>query len=132
MSLLAALYQLGVLATLFHWQQPAILAVLVLLTLVGSLGQSITGYLYKIVPFLIWHKRYGPLVGRQKVPLMRDIIHQRWAMLSLWLINVGLIGTALFALLYMGLAVTSCCRHNGRRVGISSNQHCWRTAGIMG
>ena len=84
--------------TLFHWQQPAILAILVLLTFVGWLGQSTIGYLYKIVPFLIWHKRYGPLVGQQKVPLMRDIIHQRWAMLSFWLINVGLLGAALSAL----------------------------------
>lgn len=95
----ALVVPLGVLAALLHWQQPALLAVLVLLTLVGWTGQSITGYLYKIVPFLIWHKRYGPLVGRQKVPLMRDMIHQRWAMFSFWFINVGLIGTALAALL---------------------------------
>lgn len=95
----ALIVPLGVLVPLFHLQQPEILAVLLLLTLVGWLGQSTTGYLYKIVPFLIWHKRYGPLVGRQKVPLMRDMIHQRWATLSLWLINVGLIGTSLLALL---------------------------------
>ncbi len=94
----ALVVPLGVLVTLFHWQQPALLAILVLLTFVGWLGQSTIGYLYKIVPFLIWHKRYGPLVGRQKVPLMRDMIHQRWAMLSFWLINVGLLGTALSAL----------------------------------
>ncbi|MEO8971168.1 MAG: hypothetical protein ABI406_06150 [Ktedonobacteraceae bacterium] len=94
----ALIVPLGVLVALFHWQQPAILAVLVLLALVGWLGQSTIGYLYKIVPFLIWNKRYGPLVGRQKVPLMRDMIHQRWATLSLWFINVGLIGTSLSAL----------------------------------
>ncbi len=94
----ALIVPLGVLVTLLHWQQPAILSVLVLLALVGWLGQSTIGYLYKIVPFLIWNKRYGPLVGRQKVPLMRDMIHQRWATLSFWLINAGLIGTSLLAL----------------------------------
>ncbi len=88
----------GVLVVLFHWQSPAVLAMLVLLTFVGWLGQSITGYLYKIVPFLIWNKRYGPLVGRQKVPLMREMVHQHWAILSFWLINAGLLNTVVFAL----------------------------------
>ena len=94
----ALIVPLGVLVTLFHWQQPAILPLLVLLAFVGWLGQSTIGYLYKIVPFLIWNKRYGPLVGRQKVPLMRDMIHQRWAIISFWFINVGLVGTSLLAL----------------------------------
>jgi hypothetical protein len=68
-----------------------------LAALVGWLGQSTVGYLYKIVPFLIWQTRYGPLVGYQKVPLMRDLIHESWAWGSWWLINVGLVCT-LFSL----------------------------------
>jgi hypothetical protein len=90
---------LGIAVALFGWRQPAVLAALGLVTLVGWLGQSIAGYLYKIVPFLIWHTRYGPLVGRQKVPLMREMVHERWAWASWWLINVGLCGVALSALL---------------------------------
>ena len=88
----------GVAAALFGWLQPGILAALALAALVGWLGQSTTGYLYKIVPFLIWHHRYGPLVGRQKVPLMREMLHQRWARLSWWLINAGLAGAIICAL----------------------------------
>jgi hypothetical protein len=80
----------GIASVLFRWQQPAVLAALGLATLVGWLGQSIIGYLYKIVPFLIWHTRYGPLVGRERVPLMRELVHERWAWLSWWLINGGL------------------------------------------
>jgi hypothetical protein len=89
----------GVASVLFGWQQPAVLAALGLATFVGWLGQSITGYLYKIVPFLIWHTRYGPLVGREKVPLMRELVYERWAWLSWWLINGGLVGVILSALL---------------------------------
>ncbi len=63
---------------------------LVLALLVGWLGQSTVGYLYKIVPFLVWQTRFSPLLGRQKVPLMRDMIQQRWAGVSWWLINLGL------------------------------------------
>ncbi len=75
------------------WEQPSVLAALLLLALVGWLGQSIIGYLYKIVPFLVWQRRYGPLAGRQKVPLMRELLHERLAWISCWAINLGLIAT---------------------------------------
>jgi hypothetical protein len=71
-------------------QLEPVLVALALAALVGWLGQSTLGYLYKIVPFLIWQARYGAVVGRQPVPLMRDLIHQRAAALSFWLINSAL------------------------------------------
>lgn len=79
-------------------RRQAVLLAIALAALVGWLGQSIIGYLYKIVPFLIWQARYGPLVGRQKVPLMRDLVRQPLAVISFWLINVGLPLTLLCAL----------------------------------
>jgi hypothetical protein len=90
---------LGIVTAVFGWWQPAVLAALGLAVLVGWLGQSIIGYLYKIVPFLIWHASYGPLVGREHVPLMRELVHERWAWASFWLINAGLGGAMLSALL---------------------------------
>jgi hypothetical protein len=100
---------LGIATAVFRWQQPAVLAALGLAALVGWLGQSIIGYLYKIIPFLIWHTRYGPLVGREKIPLMREMVHERWAWLSWWLINCGLLGAILSALFAwsMPLQITS-------------------------
>ncbi|MDQ2885586.1 MAG: hypothetical protein M3Y39_05815, partial [Chloroflexota bacterium] len=89
----------GIMAALMGWRQPTLLLALGLATLVGWLGQSTVGYLYKIVPFLVWQSRYGALVGRQKVPLMRELVHERWAWGSWWLINVGLAGT-LFSVLF--------------------------------
>lgn len=62
-----------------------------LLFLLGFVAQTIMGYLYKIVPFLVWNRRYAPLVGRQRVPLMRDLIRERAAWLTFWLYNAGLI-----------------------------------------
>ncbi len=70
-------------------------AALLLVLLVGWLGQSTVGYLYKIVPFLVWQGRFSALLGRQPVPLMRDLIRQRWAEISWWLINLGLPATAI-------------------------------------
>lgn len=99
----------GIALVAFGWQRPAFFAALGLAALVGWLGQSIIGYLYKIVPFLVWHTRYGPLVGREKVPLMRELVHERWAWLSWWLINGGLAGVILSALFSWGvpLQITS-------------------------
>ena len=83
------------------WEQSSVLAALVLAALVGWLGQSMIGYLYKIVPFLIWQRRYGPLAGRQKVPLMREMLHERRAWVSWWAINLGLIATVCAMLLHI-------------------------------
>ena len=80
----------GVAVALFGGGQEPVLVALGLAAFVGWLGQSTIGYLYKIVPFLIWQSRYGPLAGRQRVPLMRDLVHQRAASLSFWLINGAL------------------------------------------
>ena len=89
-SYLAVVMPVGVVAALFGWGSPRLFVTLGLAALVGWLGQSTLGYHYKIVPFLIWQSRYGALVGRQKVPLMRDLVHQRWATISFWLVNGAL------------------------------------------
>jgi hypothetical protein len=98
-SYLAVVIPLGVVAALSGWGSPRLFAALGVAALVGWLGQSTLGYLYKIVPFLVWQSRYGALVGRQKVPLMRDLVHQRWARISFWLVNGALPLVATTALL---------------------------------
>ena len=40
----------------------------------GFFGFAITGHMYKIVPFLVWFERYSPLVGKQKVPMLADML----------------------------------------------------------
>lgn len=79
-----------ILALTGAWRHEQIAVGLALAAFVGWLGQSAIGYLYKIIPFLIWQTRYGPLVGKQPVPLMRDLISQRGAAISLWLVNGAL------------------------------------------
>jgi hypothetical protein len=111
---LVVLVPAGALMTLFGGGQPRLLVALGLVALVGWLGQSTIGYLYKIVPFLIWHERYGPLVGRQKVPLMRELVRERWSRASFWLINVGLPVAALGA----ALGVTEALRVGAGALGI--------------
>ncbi len=40
----------------------------------GFVGFLITGHLYKIVPFLVWFERFSPLVGKEKVPMLADMV----------------------------------------------------------
>lgn len=96
---LAIVVPSGVVAALVGSGSARVMFALGLAALVGWLGQSTLGYLYKIVPFLIWQSRYGARVGREKVPLMRDLVRQRWATASFWLLNIALPLVALFAFL---------------------------------
>ncbi len=80
----------GVILLLCGWGTPPVFTALGLAALVGWLGQSTIGYLYKIVPFLVWSERYGPLVGARKVPLMRELVQERWSWASWWLLNLSL------------------------------------------
>ncbi len=42
--------------------------------LLGFLTPIITAHLYKIIPFLVWFHRFAPLVGKQKVPMLADMV----------------------------------------------------------
>jgi hypothetical protein len=44
------------------------------LTLLGFIAFVIIGHLYKIVPFLVWYQRFSPLIGKQKVPMLADMV----------------------------------------------------------
>ncbi len=49
------------------------------LTLLGFVSFLIVGHLYKIVPFLVWYQRFSDLVGKQKVPMLADMVPARSA-----------------------------------------------------
>ena len=40
----------------------------------GFLVFIIVGHIYKILPFLVWYQRFAPLVGKQKVPMLNDMV----------------------------------------------------------
>ncbi|MCP3671164.1 MAG: hypothetical protein GY814_12175 [Gammaproteobacteria bacterium] len=55
----------------------------------GLFGFVIIGHLYKIVPFLVWFERFSPLVGKQKVPMLADMVPTRAAGFQFWLSLTG-------------------------------------------
>jgi len=58
---------------LFSSYEPLLLASAWLIFF-GFFGFAITGHLYKIIPFLVWFERFSPLVGKQKVPMLVDML----------------------------------------------------------
>src|SRR5690554_2500253 len=52
----------------------------------GWVALTILCYLSKIVPFLWWTHKYGPLVGKKKIPTMAELIDDRHVQYGLFVI----------------------------------------------
>ena len=60
----------------------------------GFITFLINGHLYKIVPFLVWYEKFSPLIGKQKVPMLADMVPKRSAKVQFLLSSVGVVVTA--------------------------------------
>lgn len=63
--------------------------------LLGSLTLFVAGHYYKIIPFLVWNHRYGPLLGKQRVATIAEILPERAALVDAVLLVSGLAGLVL-------------------------------------
>ncbi|KAB7884868.1 hypothetical protein [Poseidonibacter ostreae] len=66
----------------------------------GFIAYVIIGHLYKIVPFLVWFEKFSPLVGKQKVPMLADMVPVKDANYQFVFGAVGVVISAL-GLLFM-------------------------------
>ncbi len=55
----------------------------------GFTGFLITSHLYKIIPFLVWFERYAPLVGKQKVPMLHEMVPKKQADAQMYFSAIG-------------------------------------------
>ncbi len=60
----------------------------------GFLAFLIVGHIYKILPFLVWYQRYSPLVGKQKVPMLHEMVVEKIADRQFWVTLAGTIVSA--------------------------------------
>lgn len=63
---------------------------------------SILGYLFKIVPFLWWTDKYSDKVGKENVPMLKDMVDEKRGKLAFSLIIIGMIGNASGIALHFG------------------------------
>jgi hypothetical protein len=64
------------------------------IVLLGALSLFVAGHYYKIVPFLVWYHRFGPLVGARKVPKVSELFSETTARLGGRLLVGGYVGLA--------------------------------------
>ena len=62
--------------------------------LLGAIAVFIAGHYYKIIPFLVWYHRFGPLVGTRAVPKVSELFSQRAAHVGAALLVAGWLGLA--------------------------------------
>ncbi|MCS4541001.1 MAG: cbb3-type cytochrome c oxidase subunit I [Euryarchaeota archaeon] len=78
------------------------------LGLIGWVSITIVGGMYHLVPMLVWMERYGPKLGIEKVPTIKELFSEKLANVQLLLFNVGLVGMFLgFMMAEMRLAAIS-------------------------
>lgn len=67
--------------------------------LLGAVTLFIAGHYYKIIPFIVWYHRFGPFVGKRKVPKVSELFSNRVATIDAALLVSGWLGLAASTLL---------------------------------
>lgn len=73
--------------------------------LIGGVGLFVAGHYYKILPFLVWFHRFGPVAAERDVPQVGELFDHRWAAGATLLLAGGAAG--LIAALLSGSAAGS-------------------------
>ncbi len=65
----------------------------------GALTLFVAAHYYKIVPFLVWYHRFGPLAGRRPLPRVADLYNERAGNAAAALLLAGALGLVAATLL---------------------------------
>lgn len=71
---------------------PGVLAAVGVATLLGFLVQAIMGYLYRIIPFIVWLDLFRQRIGAERLPETGELYYTTWVHPTQALYNVGLLG----------------------------------------
>ncbi len=90
-----SLFIIGLAIILYMFLGMSILLPFAYFFIMGWIGFSILGYLYKIVPFLYWTDKYSDKVGKEPVPMLKDLVSEKKGKIAFSLLFIGLIGNGL-------------------------------------
>src|SRR5690625_1249475 len=96
---------LAILLNLIDIHNQSIWSWLFFLYIMGWIVFSILGYLYKIVPFLWWTHKYSDVIGKEKVPTLKDMINEKMSVILFTMFFIGLVGLTIGGLLGIGVLV---------------------------
>ncbi len=89
LALLAVALVLGVPAMLVPGTSPRLATAYVAALVVGGLGLFVAGHQYKILPFLVWHHRFGPVASERPVPMVAELFARGPALVAAGLQAAG-------------------------------------------
>lgn len=92
LGLLAAAAALGVWALASGSRAPPLLTAYGTVLVAGGLSLFVAGHYYKIVPFLTWFHRFGPVAAEREVPQVAELFAPRPALAAGALMVVGAAG----------------------------------------
>lgn len=92
LAFLAVALLLGVPAMLEPGASPRLATAYVAALVVGGLGLFVAGHQYKILPFLVWHHRFGPVASERPVPMVAELFAPAPALASVGLQALGAAG----------------------------------------
>jgi hypothetical protein len=88
LGVLGAGLGLGGWALAAGWAPSGLVTAYVAAVILG-LSLFVAAHYYKIVPFLVWYHRFGPLIGRRPVPTVAELYSARWAGVAAVLMTAG-------------------------------------------
>lgn len=68
---------------------PGLMVGYVTTVIVGGFSLFVIAHYYKIVPFLVWYHRFGPLAGKRPVPRVAELYSARTARAAVFLLALG-------------------------------------------
>ena len=66
------------------------------LAMLLGISLFVAAHYYKIVPFLVWYHRFGPLAGRQPVPRVNELFSARIATIAVTALTTGAVALIAF------------------------------------
>jgi hypothetical protein len=78
-----------------------VLAVAYVMAIILAISLFVVAHYYKIVPFLVWYHRFGPLAGRRPVPRVHDLYSTTLANAA----AAALLTGAVLLVLFVGLGM---------------------------
>ncbi len=84
-EMIASMVILTLSALGFLSQQTEMIYFAMALLVFGFLSFFLGGHFYKIIPFLVWNEKFAPLVGKEKVPMLADMVNDRLAYIEIFI-----------------------------------------------
>ena len=86
------LHFIALLAALFNLNSENVWGWIIYLYMMTWIIFSMLGYLYKIVPFLVWTHKYSEMVGKEKVPTLKEMMNEKLGAILYHLFTISIFG----------------------------------------